>query len=105
MEIGIGLPNAIPDVDRDSLLEFGKRAEARGFSSLGTLDSEEQRKASLAYFSLGPDAQAHAERGIGRYYAFLGDYTSQIVESVATTPEMVVSGYVQAFEQEGCDEL
>ena len=104
MEIGIGLPNAIPDVDRDSLVEFGKRVEARGFSSLGTLDSEKQRKASLAYFSLGPDAQAHAERSIGHYYAFLGDYTSQIVESVATTPEMV-SGYVQAFEQAGCDEL
>ena len=61
-------------------------------------------KASLAYFSLGPDAEAHAERNIGHYYEFLGDYTSQIVESVATTPEAVHS-YVQAFEQAGCDEL
>jgi alkanesulfonate monooxygenase SsuD/methylene tetrahydromethanopterin reductase-like flavin-dependent oxidoreductase (luciferase family) len=261
MEIGIGLPNAIPDVDRDSLLEFGKRAEARGFSSLGTVDrlvypgfeplaslaavgavterirlgttvllgplrpnapllakecatldhltggrfwlgiglgarqddyeasavswerrgqaltrqleqlretwegdrigprpltargpklivgghagpaidraarfgdgwimgaagpdqfaelapkvdaawekagrGEKPWKASLAYFSLGPDAQAHAERNIGHYYEFLGDYQSQVVESVATTPE-TVKGYVEAFERAGCDEL
>jgi hypothetical protein len=41
---------------------------------------------------------------IGHYYEFLGDYTSQIVESVATTPEQVRS-YAQAFEQAGCDEL
>jgi hypothetical protein len=38
MEIGVGLPNAIPDVDRDSLLEFAKRADAKGFASLGTVD-------------------------------------------------------------------
>src|SRR6187397_3020885 len=38
MEIGIGLPNAIPDVDRDSLLEFTRRADETGFSSLGTVD-------------------------------------------------------------------
>jgi alkanesulfonate monooxygenase SsuD/methylene tetrahydromethanopterin reductase-like flavin-dependent oxidoreductase (luciferase family) len=260
MEIGVGLPNAIPDVDRDSLLEFAKRADARGFSSLGTVDRlvypgfeplaslaavaavtdrirlattvllgplrpnavllakecatldhlsggrfwlgiglgareddyevsgipwetrgaaltrqlEQIRstwegdevgpkpltpggpklivgghapaaieraarygdgwimgaagpdqfaqlaplvdaawqqgarskpwKGALAYFSLGPDAEAHAERNIGHYYAFLGDITEQIVSSVATSPEMVQT-YVQAFEQAGCDEL
>jgi alkanesulfonate monooxygenase SsuD/methylene tetrahydromethanopterin reductase-like flavin-dependent oxidoreductase (luciferase family) len=261
MEIGVGLPNAIPDVDRDSLLEFAKRADAKGFTSLGTVDRvvypgfeplvslaavaavterirlattvmlgplrsnavllakecatldhladgrfwlgiglgarqddyevsgiswdtrgaaltrqleqirrtwegdevgpkpltpggpklivgghaspaiaraarfgdgwimgaagpdqfaelapkvdeawqqagrpEKPWKASLAYFSLGPDAEGHAERNIGHYYEFLGDYTSQIVQSVATTPEMVHS-YIQAFEQAGCDEL
>ena len=261
MEIGLGLPNAIPDVDQKSLLEFGKRAEARGFSSLGTVDrlvypgfeplvslaavaavterirlattvllgplrtnapllakecatldhlsggrfwlgiglgarqddyeasavswdtrgraftrqleqlretwerdrigpkprtpggprlvvgghagpaidraarfgdgwimgasgpdqfaelapkvdaawekaghSEKPWKASLAYFSLGPDAQASAERNIGHYYEFLGDYQSRIVESVATTPELV-NAYIQAFERAGCDEL
>jgi hypothetical protein len=37
MEIGIGLPNAVPGVDRDSLLEFARRGEQRGFSSLGTI--------------------------------------------------------------------
>jgi Luciferase-like monooxygenase len=38
MDIGIGLPNAIHDVDSDPLLEFARRADARGFSSLGTVD-------------------------------------------------------------------
>src|SRR5204862_2729895 len=38
MDIGVGLPNAIQDVDSDSLLEFAKRADAKGFSSLGTVD-------------------------------------------------------------------
>jgi alkanesulfonate monooxygenase SsuD/methylene tetrahydromethanopterin reductase-like flavin-dependent oxidoreductase (luciferase family) len=38
MEIGVGLPNAIPDVDKESLLAFGKRADAKGFASLGTVD-------------------------------------------------------------------
>ena len=38
MEIGIGLPNAVPGVDGKSLVEFARRADRRGFSSLGTLD-------------------------------------------------------------------
>jgi hypothetical protein len=38
MDIGIGLPSVVPGVDRDSLLEWARRAEARGFSSLGTID-------------------------------------------------------------------
>jgi alkanesulfonate monooxygenase SsuD/methylene tetrahydromethanopterin reductase-like flavin-dependent oxidoreductase (luciferase family) len=38
MNIGIGLPAMIPGVDRDSLLHWARRAEERGFSSLGTLD-------------------------------------------------------------------
>jgi alkanesulfonate monooxygenase SsuD/methylene tetrahydromethanopterin reductase-like flavin-dependent oxidoreductase (luciferase family) len=38
MDIAIGLPNAVPGVDRDSLLEFARRADRRGFSTLGTID-------------------------------------------------------------------
>ena len=38
MEVGIGLPATIPGVDREQLLEWARRAEARGFSSLGTID-------------------------------------------------------------------
>jgi alkanesulfonate monooxygenase SsuD/methylene tetrahydromethanopterin reductase-like flavin-dependent oxidoreductase (luciferase family) len=37
MEIGIGLPNAVPEVDGKSLIEFARRADRRGFSSLGTI--------------------------------------------------------------------
>src|SRR3954452_18002068 len=38
MEIGIGLPNAVRDVDRRGIVDWARRAEAAGFSSLGTLD-------------------------------------------------------------------
>jgi alkanesulfonate monooxygenase SsuD/methylene tetrahydromethanopterin reductase-like flavin-dependent oxidoreductase (luciferase family) len=38
MDVGIGLPTTIPGVGRDELLEWARRAEARGFSSLGTID-------------------------------------------------------------------
>jgi alkanesulfonate monooxygenase SsuD/methylene tetrahydromethanopterin reductase-like flavin-dependent oxidoreductase (luciferase family) len=38
MKVGIGLPSTIPGVDRASLLDWASRAEARGFSTLGTID-------------------------------------------------------------------
>lgn len=38
MEVGIGLPATISGVEPAQLLEWARRAEARGFSSLGTLD-------------------------------------------------------------------
>jgi alkanesulfonate monooxygenase SsuD/methylene tetrahydromethanopterin reductase-like flavin-dependent oxidoreductase (luciferase family) len=38
MDVGVGLPSTIPGVGRDQLLEWARRAEARGFSSLGTID-------------------------------------------------------------------
>ena len=38
MEVGIGLPATIPGVEREQVLEWARRAEARGLSSLGTLD-------------------------------------------------------------------
>ena len=38
MDVGIGLPSTIPGVPREPLLEWARRAEARGFSSLGTID-------------------------------------------------------------------
>src|SRR3954452_201658 len=38
MEIGIGLPNAVPGIGRAGIVEWARRAEAAGFSSLGTLD-------------------------------------------------------------------
>ena len=38
MNVGIGLPSTIPGVDRDSVLNWARRAEERGFSSLGVLD-------------------------------------------------------------------
>ncbi len=38
MEVAIGLPATIPGVEREQLLEWARRADARGFSSLATLD-------------------------------------------------------------------
>ena len=38
MDIGIGLPNAVRGVDRRGIVEWARRAEGAGFSSLGTID-------------------------------------------------------------------
>lgn len=38
MDVGIGLPNAVPGTSGVELTEFARRADARGFSSLGTID-------------------------------------------------------------------
>ena len=37
MDVGIGLPNAVPDVDRAGTVDWARRAEAAGFASLGTI--------------------------------------------------------------------
>ena len=38
MDIGIGLPNAVRDVQREGIVDWAHRAEEAGFSSLGTID-------------------------------------------------------------------
>jgi alkanesulfonate monooxygenase SsuD/methylene tetrahydromethanopterin reductase-like flavin-dependent oxidoreductase (luciferase family) len=38
MDVGIGLPATIAGTERDQLLEWARRAEARDFSCLGTID-------------------------------------------------------------------
>ena len=38
MQIGIGLPNAVPRTTGDQLTEWARAAEEAGFSSLGTID-------------------------------------------------------------------
>lgn len=38
MDVAIGLPNAVPGTTGEQLVEWARRAEARGFSSLGTID-------------------------------------------------------------------
>ncbi|HET7054418.1 MAG TPA: LLM class flavin-dependent oxidoreductase [Solirubrobacterales bacterium] len=38
MDLGIGLPNAVPGAAGSELTEWARRADARGFSSLGTID-------------------------------------------------------------------
>jgi alkanesulfonate monooxygenase SsuD/methylene tetrahydromethanopterin reductase-like flavin-dependent oxidoreductase (luciferase family) len=38
VDVGIGLPNAVRGVDRAGIVEWAQKAEAAGFSSLGTID-------------------------------------------------------------------
>jgi alkanesulfonate monooxygenase SsuD/methylene tetrahydromethanopterin reductase-like flavin-dependent oxidoreductase (luciferase family) len=38
MDVGIGLPNAVPGTTGEQLTEWAKRADDAGFSSLGTID-------------------------------------------------------------------
>jgi alkanesulfonate monooxygenase SsuD/methylene tetrahydromethanopterin reductase-like flavin-dependent oxidoreductase (luciferase family) len=38
MDVGVALPNAVPGATGEQLLEWARRADARGFSSLGTID-------------------------------------------------------------------
>ncbi len=38
MDIGIGLPNTVPGVDKAGIVDWAREAEAAGFASLGTID-------------------------------------------------------------------
>jgi alkanesulfonate monooxygenase SsuD/methylene tetrahydromethanopterin reductase-like flavin-dependent oxidoreductase (luciferase family) len=38
MDVSIGLPNAVPGTSGGELVEWARRADARGFKSLGTID-------------------------------------------------------------------
>jgi alkanesulfonate monooxygenase SsuD/methylene tetrahydromethanopterin reductase-like flavin-dependent oxidoreductase (luciferase family) len=38
VKVGIGLPTTIPGVQREQVLDWARRADAAGFSTLGTLD-------------------------------------------------------------------
>jgi alkanesulfonate monooxygenase SsuD/methylene tetrahydromethanopterin reductase-like flavin-dependent oxidoreductase (luciferase family) len=65
---------------------------------------EKPRALALFYFALGDEAQQTARENIADYYAFLGDYASQVVDSIASSPEMVKQ-YLSAFAQAGADEV
>jgi alkanesulfonate monooxygenase SsuD/methylene tetrahydromethanopterin reductase-like flavin-dependent oxidoreductase (luciferase family) len=38
MDVSIGLPNTVPGTSGEQLVDWARRAEARGFTSLGTID-------------------------------------------------------------------
>ncbi len=58
----------------------------------------------LFYFSLGDDAAGQAERSLGDYYSFLGEYAQRVVGSAAKDAD-TIKGYLAAFEQAGADEV
>ena len=53
MKIGIGLPNTVPGTEGGEMREWAMRAEAAGFSTLGTIDrivyANHEPLTSLAY--------------------------------------------------------
>jgi len=65
----------------------------------------EPRLAGLAYFALGDDAEADAQRYLTDYYAFLGDELAGMIAASAAKDPDTVKGYLAAFEAAGCDEL
>jgi alkanesulfonate monooxygenase SsuD/methylene tetrahydromethanopterin reductase-like flavin-dependent oxidoreductase (luciferase family) len=65
---------------------------------------DEPHTMALFYFALGSDATEKAHAGVGDYYAFLGDYRDRIVESTATSEDMVRQ-YLRAFEEAGAAEV
>ena len=81
MDVGIGHPNAVPDTEGRTLVDWARRADQAGFSTLGTIGR-------LVYAN----------------YEELGDIALQIAASAAVSPE-VVKGYAAAFAEAGCDEL
>jgi alkanesulfonate monooxygenase SsuD/methylene tetrahydromethanopterin reductase-like flavin-dependent oxidoreductase (luciferase family) len=62
------------------------------------------RTAALSYFSLGDQGEANANAYLTDYYEFLGEYAQNIADSAAKDAD-TVKGYIQAFEDAGCDEL
>jgi alkanesulfonate monooxygenase SsuD/methylene tetrahydromethanopterin reductase-like flavin-dependent oxidoreductase (luciferase family) len=65
----------------------------------------EPRLLALGYFSLGDDAEKHAQEYLTDYYAFLGDEVANMIAGSAATDAETVKGYLQAFEAAGCGEF
>jgi alkanesulfonate monooxygenase SsuD/methylene tetrahydromethanopterin reductase-like flavin-dependent oxidoreductase (luciferase family) len=78
-----------------------KKLEA-AWSAAGRED--EPRTLALFYFALGNDAERIAGEKLGDYYAFLGDYAQQVVQSAATD-EQTIKSYLSAFDEAGADEV
>ena len=86
-----------PDAMRDAIAKLREAWDAAGRDG-------QPRTMALAYFALGDDAEERARESLGSYYAWLGDYAEQIVQSAAKD-EDTVRAYIQGFEEAGADEL
>jgi alkanesulfonate monooxygenase SsuD/methylene tetrahydromethanopterin reductase-like flavin-dependent oxidoreductase (luciferase family) len=64
----------------------------------------EPRLVAIAYASLGHEAEMHAQRYLGDYYAFVGDYVWQIAAGALTTHRKLADA-MAGFGDAGCDEL
>jgi len=63
------------------------------------------RTMALAYFALGDDAEADANRYLLDYYGFLGDEISGAIAASAAKDADTVNAYVAAFTEAGLGEL
>jgi alkanesulfonate monooxygenase SsuD/methylene tetrahydromethanopterin reductase-like flavin-dependent oxidoreductase (luciferase family) len=66
------MTGATPDLFRESMPKLAEAWERHGREG-------ESRKMTLAYYSLGPDAERNAQAYLGDYYAWLGDETSAMI--------------------------
>jgi alkanesulfonate monooxygenase SsuD/methylene tetrahydromethanopterin reductase-like flavin-dependent oxidoreductase (luciferase family) len=87
-----------PDQFRDGVAKLEEAWRAAGREG-------EPRKMALAYYSLGPDAEANAQSYLRDYYGWLGDEVAGAVAASAATDADTVKQYIAAFEQYGCDEF
>jgi alkanesulfonate monooxygenase SsuD/methylene tetrahydromethanopterin reductase-like flavin-dependent oxidoreductase (luciferase family) len=86
-----------PDAFREALVKLREAWSAEGRDG-------EPRTMALFYFALGDGAEESARRSLGAYYAWLGDYTEQVVRSAATD-EDTITAYLSAFKDAGADEV
>jgi alkanesulfonate monooxygenase SsuD/methylene tetrahydromethanopterin reductase-like flavin-dependent oxidoreductase (luciferase family) len=86
----------------DQFSEMGGKAD-EAWKEAGRSDTP--RKLSLAYFSLGPNAEQNADNYIHDYYSWLGDDVAGMIASSAAKDEDTVKSYISGFADAGCDEL
>jgi alkanesulfonate monooxygenase SsuD/methylene tetrahydromethanopterin reductase-like flavin-dependent oxidoreductase (luciferase family) len=91
--MGGGTPDMLAEA-RERLLEQWRAAGRDG----------EPFTQALFYYVLGDDPEGAARRSLGDYYAFLGDYAEQIVQSAAKDEE-TLNTYISGFEAAGADEV
>jgi alkanesulfonate monooxygenase SsuD/methylene tetrahydromethanopterin reductase-like flavin-dependent oxidoreductase (luciferase family) len=86
-----------PDAHREGRAKLDEAWKAAGRDG-------RPRTMALFYYALGDGAKEAAQHALGSYYAFLGDYAEQVVNSAATDADTLKS-YLSAFEEAGADEV
>jgi alkanesulfonate monooxygenase SsuD/methylene tetrahydromethanopterin reductase-like flavin-dependent oxidoreductase (luciferase family) len=82
----------------------GMREKLEGaWAEAGREDSP--KNAGLAYFSLGDQAEEHAQAYLTDYYGWLGEETAGFIAGSAATDAGTARGYIEAFDEAGCQEL
>jgi alkanesulfonate monooxygenase SsuD/methylene tetrahydromethanopterin reductase-like flavin-dependent oxidoreductase (luciferase family) len=94
---GWTLGGGTPDAFREGAAKLRDAWSAEGRDG-------EPRTMALFYYALGDGAEEAARKALGSYYAFLGDYADQIVQSAAKD-EDTIRAYLSAFEEAGVDEV